>query len=81
MLVLLGLVLFWAILTGGADALLAHRVDYASTSLAIRFAAASGLFATGVCLLPCLAALGLGRLAVRRGTLRGIGRSPGSASR
>jgi arylsulfatase A-like enzyme len=66
MLVLLGLVLFWAILTGGADALLAHRVDYASTSLAIRFAAASGLLATAVCLLPCLAAFGVGRLAARR---------------
>jgi arylsulfatase A-like enzyme len=66
MLVLLGLVLFWAILTGGADALLAHRVGYTSTSIAIRFAAASGLFATAVCLLPCLGALGVGRLAARR---------------
>jgi arylsulfatase A-like enzyme len=66
MLVVLGLMLFWAILAGSADALLAHRVDYAAASLAIRFAAASGLVAAAACLLPCLAAFGVGRLAARR---------------
>jgi arylsulfatase A-like enzyme len=65
MLVVAGLALFWGILLGAADALFVRHLHYATSSIAIVQAAASGLFTAAACGPPSLAAWGLGSLAAR----------------